>query len=742
MGNSASALPFAIGDLQFVTEDGWSVHKGSKKSDGSEVTVFQASKPKLAKQCFRGAHSNFQIFPAHHHYKYCKKMRHPAILQVLASLDTDNPNADVILDQNPLNMPTSGEWIIVTESCIPLHQWLDTNPSPNQLAWGLQCMISSLSFLHNSANLSHGNLSLGTWYVTKGGDVKLWNFSLVTPVGVVDGGGGPTPYFREYEAILTPQTYRSPERIQKKWDGIATSGVHTMDSYGMGILMNEYYKGKIPGPLQKAVQRLQTQSLKMRPRLAPLLKCPVFETPYAKFMAELDEIAVQPVEHKLRFWQSLQMEKIDTKVAQYKLLPIIQNSISAICSSESLLSQDFYRREVSAMLAPLFYIVEFVLEEGTIGKELTPLCPLLFAVKDRGVRGALLSRTNLLSSNLSKQDINASVFEPLCSGFSDSSEALRELTLKATLVLVPHLYPTNVEKLSRYLVRMQSDNSANIRTNTLAVIPQLSPHLSEMARQKLLLPAFVRAFKDPHGPCRLAALKATALSKEWFTLTDIAVRVLPSIMPMCLDELGDVRGAAFTVIDEFMVSLKRNHQETSVGEIPSQTIQPAMQMQSVIPVTTPSASGSYLSGLSSWMSTSTKPDDKNGGEVLGGQPSNGASLATRSSLHPSSSGQLLNTTLIQSVPAFSSLSITGSSTHAAPANDGWDDDDDDDLDLGGAKDDDVFAALDLKPSRPSKIITSKTSTQQRAALKTNIQKTEVKKLEVGNDDMADGWDDF
>ena len=358
------------------------------------------------------------------------------------------------------------------------------------------------------------------------------------------------------------------------------------------------------------------------------------------------------------------------------------------------------------------------------------------------LRGALLARTNLLASNLSKQDINASVFEPLCSGFSDSSEALRELTLKATLVLVPHLYPINVEKLSRYLVRMQSDNSANIRTNTLAVIPQLSPHLSEMARQKLLLPAFVRAFKDPHGPCRLAALKATALSKEWFTLTDIAVRVLPSVIPMCLDELGDVRGAAFSVIDEFMISLRRNHQETSVGEIPSQTIQPAMQMQAVIPVSAPSPSGSYLSGLSSWMSTSTKPDDRNGGENLRGSPSNGAALATRSSPYPSSSGQLLNTTLSQPAPAFSSLSITGSSTHAAPANDGWDDDDDDDLDLGGGKDDDVFAALDLKPSRSTKIITSKTSTQQRTALKTSIQKTEVKKLEVGNDDMADGWDDF
>ena len=738
MGNSASALPFAIGDLQFVTEDGWAVHAGSKKSDGSQVTVFQANKPKLAKTAFRGTHGNFQIFPAHHHFKFCKKMRHPAILQVLASLDTDNPNADVILDQNPANMPTTGDYIIVTESCIPLSQWLETKPSADQLAWGLQCMISALSFLHTTVNLSHGNLSLGTWYVTKGGDVKLWNFNLVTPVGVMDGGGGPTHYFREYEAILTPQAYRSPERIQQKWDGIATSGVHTMDSFGMGILVNEYYKGKIPGALQKAVQRLQTQSLKMRPRLAPLLKCPVFETPYAKFMAELEELNVQTVEVKLRFWQSLHMDEIDPGVSQYKLLPMIQNSIITICSSEALLSQEFYRREVLAMLGPLFHIVEFVLESETIAKELAPICPLLFAVKDRGVRGALLARTNLLATNLSKQDVNVHVFEPLCSGFSDSSEALRELTLKATLVLVPHLYPPNVEKLSRYLVRMQSDNSANIRTHALAVIPQLAPHLSEMARQRLLLPAFVRAFKDPHGPCRIAALKATASSKEWFTLNEIAERVLPSIMPMCLDELGEVRTAVFSIIDDFMVNLRKNHQGKSVGEIPSQTI-PAMQVQSVIPAAAPS-SGSYLGGLSSWMSTSTKPDTGKGSGALGVGSTNGASP----SMTMANSTLSTNAPPLPPGPAFSSLSMTGTST-AAPVNNGWDDDeDDDDLDLGGTNDDDVFAALDLKPVRPAaKLMTPKTTAQQRAVLKANVvAKAAVKKLDVDNDDLADGWDDF
>lgn len=743
MGNSASALPYSIGAKANVTQDGcWAVHDGSHKSDGAPVTVFQAQKPALAKEGFRGASANEKkIYVAHHHFSTAKKLRHPYILQVLATLDTDAPaNEDAapsstgstgMGNSSTANLPTTGAYIIVTEPCKPLTEWLEEdNPSPDQLAWGLQCMVQSLTFVHTSGQIAHGNISPEAFYVTPSGDVKLWNFSLVTPIGVADGGGGPTQHFRQYEGIITPQAYRSPERVKGQWEALATSQMHCMDAYSLGVLINEYYKGRIPQPLQKAVQRLQTPSLKMRPRLGPLLRCPVFETPYAKLMTELTEIQIQPVERKLRFWQTLDMEDMDPSVAQFKVLPLIQSTIKTICASEAMLGQDLYRREVLSMLTPLFYIAENFLSEELVGKELTPLMQLLFAVKDRGVRGALLGKTPLFASHLNKNDLNLLVFEPLCSGFADSSDALRELTLKATVVLVPHLYPPNVEKLSRYLVRLQSDTSPSIRAHTMSMIPQLAPHLSEVARQKLLLPAFVRAFKDPHPPCRLSSLQCTIKCQDYFTLQELAAKVLPAVMPMVLDGVGDVRSAAFDVIDELMGKLRTDHKQRSIGEVsaavtaPSQTPSAtslSMGGAAAPPPAAPS-SGSYLGGISNWYSSSSN--------AAAAAPEPAPASAPPMRVPPQ---QQLRGAPSKPTPAFSSLNIGGDAT--LDDSGGWDDDDDD-LDLGdggAAPEEDVFASIGMNNSGAK-------SSGKLIMGKSKAKKAEVKKLDM--DDELDGWDDF
>ena len=140
--------------------------------------------------------------------------------------------------------------------------------------------------------------------------MKLWNFNLITPVGPT--GGGPTLHFQQWENACTPESYRGPERLSNSWDAISNAGVHAMDSYSLGVLIQDYWfnspgggRSVVPAPLQKAVQRMQTANLKMRPRLQPLLKCPVFDTPYQKLQLQLEEITIQPVEQKVMLWQNL-----------------------------------------------------------------------------------------------------------------------------------------------------------------------------------------------------------------------------------------------------------------------------------------------------------------------------------------------------------------------------------------------------------------------------------------------------
>jgi SCY1-like protein 1 len=360
MGNSASALPYAIGkQVSTVTNDGWALHDGSRKSDSATVTVFVAKKPALSKTPLdRRNPSVTQLDPALHHFQNCKKLRHPHILKVFATLDTDNPNDASQGGQSAATSAssasasaTTGDLIIVTEPCISLDAWLQTAPSSEQIAWGVESIVRALHFLHASASLVHGNVSPTSFYVTPAGDVKLWDFSLVTAISPEQGG---VPrHFRDCEAIITPAPYRSPERQEGKWDVIGTAGIHAMDSYSLGVLMGHFYKGKLPPQFTKAVQRLLTANVKMRPRVQPLLKCPVFDTPYQKLQLQLEELSVQPVEQKVVFWQDLARKLeaggVPESVAVYKLLPLMKSSIETICNTESLRTQSLYRREGTFM---------------------------------------------------------------------------------------------------------------------------------------------------------------------------------------------------------------------------------------------------------------------------------------------------------------------------------------------------------------------------------------------------------
>jgi SCY1-like protein 1 len=438
------------------------------------------------------------------------------------------------------------------------------------------------------------------------------------------------------------------------------------------------------------------------------------------------------------------------------------------------------------MLQPLFFIAESFLDSPAIGREVSPLVGLLFVVKDRGVRGALLTKVPFMVQHLDKNTLNQSVFEPLCSGFSDSSPALRELTLKATLVLVPYLHPPNLEKLSRYLIRLQSDAETSIRTNTVIFVAKLAPHLSEMSQQKLLLPAYIRAFRDSFTPCRSAALQSALKTKELFSMSEIACKVLPAVMPLLLDPMPNVRSEAFQVVDIFIVSLRRESErmatiaQTQAGQQQQQQqhLQPQHQTQAASTSSaprnapTPGAvapapqSGNYLSGLSSWMSSSTAP--------------------TAAAAAPAPPSQAVPMpAAAPPVQQFNTMSMNNNTNFAAPANepaadDGWgdededeggwgdDDDDDDNVNVNvnvapqtvratpaaapvpsnafSADHDDPFAAIGAKPAmgaarRPGtggKLILPKKT----GAIKKLVVAAPATKLAMDSDEVPDGWDDF
>lgn len=429
-------------------------------------------------------------------------------------------------------------------------------------------------------------------------------------------------------------------------------------------------------------------------------------------------------------------------------------------------------------MIPLFFIAQHYLDKEAFQKELKPLVGLLFNVKDRGVRGTLLQRMSLLTENLDASTLNTKVFEPMCSGFSDSSSALRELTLKSTLGLVPYLTAPNLEKLTRYLVRLQADTEVSIRTNTVIFIAKLAPNLTPMAREKMILPAFVRALKDPFAPCRLAVLQVMSESFDFFDPKQLAEKLLPSITCHLLDSDSNVRKQGFKVCDLLVSRLRVESDKIAHQE----EMQRAKQQQSSpaggsAPTsgnapTAPADASGYLAGFASWVASSAQPSSA---QPTSAEPAtepmkpqlppasvmaaaanvpkpppapNTAPLKLPSQTPPQEqlSGMNLNAAT-SGVDVWDDFGDDDAGAGDGGHGSGWGDDDDFDISNGAAVAEDPFAAIGMKTSsvgtKPMSSGKLSTITKKKLVVKkTAAAPVAVKKLAVDDDEIEDGWDDF
>jgi len=247
-------------------------------------------------------------------------------------------------------------------------------------------------------------------------------------------------------------------------------------------------------------------------------------------------------------------------------------------------------------------------------------------------------------------------------------------------------------------------------------------------------------------------LQAISQSKTMFSPQDIATKVLPSVMPILLDPITDVRNEAFTVVNTYMGVL----QEESMRIAQRQRQEQAQQQGSAAPPPipgqvppAPKSSGSYMSGLTSWMSSSTTP-------TTSGTTSAPAPAANTSTPLMQAPAPAPMAAAPMAAPQQQFAAVTLSAD-----DDGWGDDDDDNIDLAFSNigsnstplaqpkpqqfstpqqfDDDPFAAIGANPRGATKLSINKPKSGGALKLPKAAPAT---KLSLDNDDMADGWDDF
>uniref|UniRef100_A0A915NX37 Uncharacterized protein n=1 Tax=Meloidogyne floridensis TaxID=298350 RepID=A0A915NX37_9BILA len=76
-------------------------------------------------------------------------------------------------------------------------------------------------------------------------------------------------------------------------------------------------------------------------------------------------------------------------------------------------------------------------------------------------------------------------------------------------------------------------------------------------RQRILISAFTRALKDPFPPARLSGVIALSATQQYFSLNEVAQKVLPNLSPLAVDPEKQVRDQTFKALSGFLEKLQK-----------------------------------------------------------------------------------------------------------------------------------------------------------------------------------------
>ncbi|MCP9259363.1 N-terminal kinase-like protein [Dirofilaria immitis] len=212
----------------------------------------------------------------------------------------------------------------------------------------------------------------------------------------------------------------------------------------------------------------------------------------------------------------------------------------------------------SHVLIPLFRLGR-LLDEDEYQLRIVPCLCKLFSSPDRVTRVKLLERIDEFAPHLTPQIVNERIYRDVASGFMDTNPAVRESTVKAMVSLADKLNNQNLNiDLMRHLARLQgTDDQPGIRTNATICLGKIGCYIDPAHRQQILISAFTRALKDPFPPARIAAILALSATQQYYSLIEVANRVLPALSMVTCDPEKQVRDQIFKALHGFIEKLEK-----------------------------------------------------------------------------------------------------------------------------------------------------------------------------------------
>ncbi|KAJ2776364.1 Nuclear aminoacylation-dependent tRNA export pathway component [Coemansia interrupta] len=522
----------------------WQLHQG-QKSDGTkqEASIF----------VFDKARGGSFTSVAQNALKRMRTLRHPGIVRYLDGAET----ADAIY--------------MATEPVTPL--CLDTDADDELRRWGLYKIAETLKFVTEDCKMVHANLSTASVFVTKAGEWRLGGLELVDALS----GDGHQAY-RHYTSVIPGYAARmAPEFETQKWDAVEAGKPGAVDGWSLACLINEVFngslksaaqlgtQGKIPPSLWPLYQRLHQSDIRRRMTPGDFLQTAsrpgaYLDSEFVHASLFLENIAVKEQDEKSEFFAGLHslIGGFPHTFAKYKILP------------ELLKIMEFGGGDAK-VLSGIIHIGK-ELDEADYAELIVPAIVQLFGSNDRALRFSLLEHMDSFIPSVPAGVVGKQVFPNFSTGYLDAAPAIREATVKASLVVAPKLASKTLNSdMIRQLVRLVGDPEPGIRTNTLICIGKLCTAkegvleldgggVNENSHRYIICPAILHALRDSFPPVRSAALAvASACASRWDP-AEIARRVIPTLSPLLIDGEKPVRAAALRALQAMITRVEAHSQ--------------------------------------------------------------------------------------------------------------------------------------------------------------------------------------
>ncbi|KAH8596531.1 armadillo-type protein [Bisporella sp. PMI_857] len=589
-------FPYSFGERQDVEGGIWVLQNGQKRDDSSNCSILTFD-----------INANKSRLPlARNAVKKLRTLRHPGVIKVLDTVETEN------------------FIYIATERITPLRWHIKRKSiSTESLKWGLFSVAQTIKFINDEASSIHGALRVASIYTSESGEWKVGGFEVLSSI-------------KDDEAIiytygsLVPDSgrYTAPELARSGWDAIKHNPSHAVDSYNFGCLVFEVFNGDFTGPgqagqtkgippsMQSSYRRLVNSNPKARIGVGSFLEqgCRhggFFETPLIKLTRSIENLGMKTEAEREVFLQDLDnlSDDFPEDFFKMKVLPELLKSF-----------------EYGGGGPKVFGVIMKIstkLTDEEFETKITPAIVRLFGSPDRAIRVCLLDNLPLMIDHLSPKVVNDKIFPHMVTGFTDLAPVVREQTVKAVLTIIGKLSDRTINgELLKYLAKTSNDEQAGIRTNTTICLGKISKNLGVGTRSKVLIAAFTRSLRDPFVHARNAALMAFAATNDAFSEDDCAGRILPALCPCLIDKEKLIRDQANKTIDAYLMRV-RKHASTMAD-----TVLPP-PVTEVAAATTPRMSTPQPNDTASWagwaISSFTNKISSAAGEI---QPTTGITSQT------------------------------------------------------------------------------------------------------------------